>query len=234
MDNFMDNSTIALKPVKELLGMNFFIPDYQRGYRWEKQQVVDLLEDIYTFANNAIGTDEIYCIQPLVVSEKKDDILAKCKRPESTIEDIKKYIKGSWNVVDGQQRLTTIYLLLCCLDDVDGYEIDYCTRDGSKVFLKDIQSKGTRDAEVNIDYYHMHLVYSSIKEWLKEKSRKDLELIKETLLNRVNFIWYQVDEVDEIAVFTRLNIGKISCFTLSTEKPLLLNSPPTLISIKIF
>ena len=219
----MYNSKIALKPVKELLGINFFIPDYQRGYRWEKQQAIDLLEDIYTFANNAVGTDEIYCIQPLVVSEKKDDILAKCKRPESTIEDIKKYIKGSWNVVDGQQRLTTIYLLLCCLDIVDKYEIDYCTRDGSKGFLKDIQSKGTEDAEINIDYYHMHLVYSSIKDWLKNKNRKGHELIKEVLLNRVNFIWYQVDEVDEIAVFTRLNIGKIPLTDSELIKALFLN-----------
>lgn len=36
----MGNNTISLKPVKELLGMNFFIPDYQRGYRWERQQAI--------------------------------------------------------------------------------------------------------------------------------------------------------------------------------------------------
>ena len=45
----MDNSTIALKPVKDLLGMNFFIPDYQRGYRWTAQQLKDLLDDIWDF-----------------------------------------------------------------------------------------------------------------------------------------------------------------------------------------
>ena len=122
----MENSTISLKSVKELLGMNFYIPDYQRGYRWEKQQAIDLLEDIYTFAcKSSANSEEIYCIQPLVVSEKADDILAKCKSPEATLEDIKKYIKGSWNVVDGQQRLTTIYLLLCCLGVNNKYEIDY-------------------------------------------------------------------------------------------------------------
>ena len=33
----MGNNTISLKPVKEL---NFFIPDYQRGYRWERQQAI--------------------------------------------------------------------------------------------------------------------------------------------------------------------------------------------------
>ena len=159
----MGNNVISLKPVKELLGMNFFIPDYQRGYRWEKQQAIDLLEDIYAFALKTSHTsEEIYCIQPLVVSEKADDILEKCKRPESTLEDIKKYIKGSWTVVDGQQRLTTIYLLLSCLGIDDRYEIDYCTRIGSKDFLANIKSKNSADAESNVDYYHMYLVYSTI------------------------------------------------------------------------
>ena len=44
--NVMENSKISLKPVKELFGMNFFIPDYQRGYRWGKKQVEDLFCDL--------------------------------------------------------------------------------------------------------------------------------------------------------------------------------------------
>lgn len=223
----MGNNVISLKPVKELLGMNFFIPDYQRGYRWEKQQAIDLLEDIYAFALKTSHTsEEIYCIQPLVVSEKADDILEKCKRPESTLEDIKKYIKGSWTVVDGQQRLTTIYLLLSCLGIDDRYEIDYCTRIGSKDFLANIKSKNSADAESNVDYYHMYLVYSTINEWIDSKEVQDPSARKEildALLNQVNFIWYQVDEADEISVFTRLNIGKIPLTDSELIKALFLN-----------
>ena len=223
----MGNNVISLKPVKELLGMNFFIPDYQRGYRWEKQQAIDLLEDIYAFALKTRHTsEEIYCVQPLVVSEKADDILEKCKRPESTLEDIKKYIKGSWTVVDGQQRLTTIYLLLSCLGIDDRYEIDYCTRIGSKDFLANIKSKNSADAESNVDYYHMYLVYSTINEWIDSKEVQDPSVRKEildALLNQVNFIWYQVDEADEISVFTRLNIGKIPLTDSELIKALFLN-----------
>lgn len=223
----MGNNVISLKPVKELLGMNFFIPDYQRGYRWEKQQAIDLLEDIYAFALKTSHTsEEIYCIQPLVVSEKADDILEKCKRPESTLEDIKKYIKGSWTVVDGQQRLTTIYLLLSCIGIDDRYEIDYCTRIGSKDFLANIKSKNSADAESNVDYYHMYLVYSTINEWIDSKEVQDPSARKEildALLNQVNFIWYQVDEADEISVFTRLNIGKIPLTDSELIKALFLN-----------
>ena len=221
----MGNNEISLKPVKELLGMNFFIPDYQRGYRWEKQQAIDLLEDIYSFALKPNHeSEEIYCIQPLVVSEKADDILAKCKKPETTLEDIKKYIKGSWTVVDGQQRLTTINLLLSWLGIDDRYEIDYCTRIGSKDFLNNIGSKTPTDAENNIDYYHMHLVYNTIKEWFDSKQDPSVQnLFLDALLNRVTFIWYQVNEADEISVFTRLNIGKIPLTDSELIKALFLN-----------
>ena len=42
----MAENKIELKSVRELLGMKFFIPNYQRGYRWTEQQVLDLLNDI--------------------------------------------------------------------------------------------------------------------------------------------------------------------------------------------
>ena len=72
------SSTVMLKSVKELLGMNFFIPDYQRGYRWKEQQAEDLLNDIRTFAeDDAKSPSEIYCIQPLVVQRKDEKILEK-------------------------------------------------------------------------------------------------------------------------------------------------------------
>ena len=94
----MENNTIELKSVKDLLGMNFFIPDYQRGYRWEKQQAIDLLEDIDSFAEKAYKTEEIYCIQPLVVSsnETDEEILKKCKAHATNLEDIKRFIKRNF------------------------------------------------------------------------------------------------------------------------------------------
>ena len=60
-------NNIELKAVKDLLGMNFYIPNYQRGYRWTRQQVRDLLGDIKEFMEN--NSTNIYCIQPLVVKQ---------------------------------------------------------------------------------------------------------------------------------------------------------------------
>lgn len=67
--------SIQLNTVNDLLGMNFFIPSYQRGYRWTRKQVKDLLNDIWTFKPEKVGdTDEYswYCLQPLVVKENKE------------------------------------------------------------------------------------------------------------------------------------------------------------------
>lgn len=218
-------SSVKLLPVKELLGMNFYIPEYQRGYRWGKQQAVDLLEDISAFANKTSDdNDEIYCIQPLVVSKREsdEDILKKCKQEDATLEDIKKAIKGSWTVVDGQQRLTTIYILLRCLGEDKGYEIEYGTRNKSKDFLTKINSDSDNSAGDNIDFHYMNEVHRAITVWLQNKSDSKNNL-RAVLLNKVNFIWYDISGEDEIAVFTRLNIGKIPLTDSELIKALFLN-----------
>ena len=66
----MAENNIDLKSIRKLLGMNFFIPSYQRGYRWTLQQVEDLLEDIKDFS---INPSNFYCLQPIVVKEMTDN-----------------------------------------------------------------------------------------------------------------------------------------------------------------
>lgn len=68
----MAENIIGLKSVRELLGLNFFIPDYQRGYRWTSQQVEDLLNDIKDFKSNNFQNYQLYCVQPLVVRKMSD------------------------------------------------------------------------------------------------------------------------------------------------------------------
>ena len=59
----------GLKALKDLENLNFFIPNYQRGYRWGKQEINALLEDVWDFAQ--MKQDGFYCLQPIVV--KKND-----------------------------------------------------------------------------------------------------------------------------------------------------------------
>lgn len=232
----MRNSTISLKPVKDLLGMNFYIPDYQRGYRWTEQQARDLLNDIWSFANDkdTSMSEEIYCVQPLVVQQKNDSILENIKKEVGSdkeeaevIREVIRHLKGSWNVVDGQQRLTTIFLILSALGLSTPYQIDYETRKGSAAYLASINQAQKND---NMDYYHIYNVHDAIQQWLKDKTPQDIDTFRETLLNRVHFIWYQIKSEaadhsrdEAIAAFTRLNIGKIPLTDSELVKALFLN-----------
>ena len=230
----MENK-IELKSISELLGMNFFIPSYQRGYRWTEQQVKDLLEDIQEFINKK--QEGFYCIQPLVVkkgipNEKKMEFKDKLKEIEEKgnllqeAEDIiSEYTK--WEVIDGQQRLTTIFILLSFLGKGNYYQIEYETRCDSKGFLKEIDTTAEKP---NIDYFHMIEAKKKIECWFtkryfytEEKKKEFQKTFLENLLENVKFIWYESVNENPIKVFTRLNIGKISLTNAELIKALFLN-----------
>ena len=111
----MTDNNITLKSIGELLGWNFYIPNYQRGYRWTDQQVIDLLNDIYEFVkkprtveDNTI--EEFYCLQPVVVRQLSQDEISAKKLISSNSNE-------TWyEVIDGQQRLTTIRILLSFME----------------------------------------------------------------------------------------------------------------------
>ena len=120
-----------LKTINDLENLNFYIPNYQRGYRWGKIEVNALLQDILDFYQTDRNKESFYCLQPIVV--KKDS---------------KRY-----KVIDGQQRLTTIFLIIKFLNNKDIFDINYQTRRESNDFLKNIQNK--LDSErVNIDFFY--------------------------------------------------------------------------------
>ena len=212
-------------PVWELLndpfysGKKFFIPSYQRGYRWESEQVKDLLQDLEEF----VSSDENnYYLQPLVV------------RPTEWFNtDGKK--EEVWEVLDGQQRLTTLLLLLICLNEknpqpVSLYDIIYDRENGNLDFSrisydKDNSCYNYPDKTLNPDNYYVSNAKHVIQEWydakMKDTSDSVLENIRACLTKRVTkkkvrFIWYDASSEDDfktmqsIALFNRLNGGKIS------------------------
>lgn len=219
MENF------KLCSVSSLRGKNFFIPNYQRGYKWEKEQVLDLLNDIEDFMNSDRDkTGETYCIQPLVVGYTEDNktLLDKIRKTDS-ISQIQLMLENrSLEVIDGQQRLTTIFLILSALginqQNYYFYSLEYETRHGSWEYLKNL-SRPDRQVEIhnlkdqNEDYFHMYEAYNIIQEWLNEKEAKEESFkskFSQTLLTRVKFIWYQSLDPNPVLVFRRLNDGKIA------------------------
>lgn len=110
--NIIGYSNPIEMPVSELLtgSFSFSIPSYQRGYRWESsevgvtnnavKQVDDLLNDLTSFVKTNINKKANYYLQPLMVKPK--------------------VVQGGsyeWDVLDGQQRLTTMLLILRCIKE---------------------------------------------------------------------------------------------------------------------
>ncbi len=208
--------TLEDKLVGEIEG-EFIIPSYQRGYRWERKQVETLLNDIMD------NGDKPYCLQPVVV-RKRDD--------------------GKFELIDGQQRLTTIYILLKYIqenylhDNLEIlYSLSYQMRKGSGDFLNNMTEE---QADDYIDYRFMYNAYLTIDEWFKSKSEikqqryriasRFIDYFNEKLNQtdsggNVRFIWYEVQNVedkDAISLFTRLNIGRIPLTNAELVKALFL------------
>jgi len=208
----MEENKIELKTISDLLGMNFLIPSYQRGYRWEKQQVLDLLNDIWDFIESDPKKEDWYCLQPVVV---------------------KKYNDVEWEVIDGQQRLTTIFLILKHLErfiesEKKTFSVKYETRPKSQEFLEDIISKVKTDADENIDFYHIFFAFNTISEWFKNKSEKYNSVSSKFItpfLDKTKVIWYETaPQQDAVDIFTRINMGKIPLTNAELIKALFLNS----------
>ena len=228
-EGLSNNNKLQLKALSSLSGMDFVIKDYQRGYRWTPTEVNRLLDDFAEFVKRKSQPGEFYCLQPVVVRKIKD---------------------FCYEVIDGQQRLTTLNLLLQYLSEgirflypsFKLYGIEYTTRPESRDFLSNIKQPKV-DAESYIDFYFMNEAFRTIVDWfaaknddslrndiltslLKTKVEKDEKGQEIDDANNIRVIWYEVAE-DEAAssvdIFTRLNIGKIPLTDAELVKALFLN-----------
>ena len=198
----MDNKIILdTKLVGEITG-EFYVPSYQRGYRWGETEVVRLLDDIYSTEGK-----RNYCLQPVVVRKNGN----------------------KYELIDGQQRLTTIYLIYRFMNeesfgfiDEPRFSLSYETREKSEEFLKSIDESRK---EENIDFWFLCNAYESIKKWFAERDRKStLTNVNKYFDEIVKIIWYEVDESeDAIGLFTRLNIGKIPLTNAELVKAMFLS-----------
>ncbi|WP_462191232.1 DUF262 domain-containing protein [Campylobacter concisus] len=211
---------IEQRSVRDIIDkkINFNVPAYQRGYRWDKLNVTDLLNDLLEFMQDD-SSGKFYCLQPLVV---------------------KKIGENRYNVIDGQQRLTTIFIILKYLENLlkeengidEIYTLSYETRKDSKDFLQNIASTTQDESNQNMDYFCIYQAYKAVENWFGEKisekkttKRKMLEIFTNLEDEKhIDFIWYEVeDSEDEVKIFARLNSGKIPLTNAELIKALFLN-----------
>lgn len=181
---------------------DFWVPSYQRGYRWGAHEVQLLLDDLEASEGST------YHLQPVVVRPRDD---------------------GRWELIDGQQRLTTLYLLLRHMQRTGlqsmgpAFTIHYETRADSRAYLEE-PDEGQSDT--NIDFWHIHLADRAIAEWFDKKAHRQQVVANDIygyLFKSVKIIWYVAPgDVDEVELFTRLNVGRIPLTNAELVKALVL------------
>ena len=211
-------SKIELKTINELHDMKFYIPGYQRGYRWTEQQIGDLLNDINEFESK---DGNWYCLQPLVIKQRDRDseTLEKIKKADS-LQTVRDLLQGEWTVIDGQQRLTTIYLILRLLGK-NNFKLEYQRDD----YIEEC-NLAVDIIYDNIEIYYLTTAKKTIGRWFGGKTDDFKNNFAQKCLHYTKFIWYDVSDLNEEQehiMFSNLNSGKIALTNAELIKALFLN-----------
>lgn len=186
------NTEIESKKVniQELFSNYWFsIPEYQRPYSWKTEQVSELLDDL-KYANEN-SQDKEYFLGSIVL--------------QKGIEKTSKFNYEFYNVLDGQQRLTTLLLLMAVLRDLSK---DEKLRNGAKeaVFQNENKFKGQPE-RMRIEFKNRDKVELFIEEFIKKDNSTNnqttlFEVAKQkniSIKNMINTIIYIREQLGEMA-----------------------------------
>lgn len=222
----MSDANVTLKTMADLEKekVKFFIDAYQRGYRWTKKEVKDLLDDIREFSKQMFkeGADKskFYCLQPVIVTYVDDS--------------------NTWKVIDGQQRLTALYLIYSYYHAKDlkikRYGLCYHNKPLLEECLEAFGEKKYKDSktvaqemskyERDIDCHYVVETYKCICDYFNRlPDDGDIWLMKSVFDKQMKIIWYEIPNCDkekEVDVFSKINVGKIPLTNAELIKALLL------------
>ena len=205
-----------LKTLSEIFNEKIFkVPDYQRGYSWEEQQLEDLWRDI---DNLPLG--KLHYTGMITVD----------------IQDRKIY-----HVIDGQQRLTSLIIFIKNIldryteewitDDLEkseaikkylysktkhsknpkiifGYYEDNPSFYFYKTRILDIKDKVNKKFETTLYTDNLKFSNSFFKSKIIDKSQEELEELFIKITNQLKFNWYEIektDDLDEYVIFETMN-----------------------------
>ncbi len=166
------------KKIEELFNGSeeYFIPIYQRNYAWKETHINQLIQDIFDYAKS--NSSKNYYIGTLVIYARKQGSIDR------------------YETIDGQQRLTTLFILLCVLKNK--YYNDSINLNMNLAFENRIISTHTLEAiyndeidnRTNIQDLNNSIVqaYENIQKALKRFNTKDLEIFKIFLLGKVTIL----------------------------------------------
>lgn len=202
---------VGLLSVGELNQQQFLIPYYQRGYRWTAEHVTQLLNDVSAFK---LEEAPFYCLQPIVVRWRQEE--------------------GYWEVIDGQQRLTTMWLVQrLLLPETKPYSLtfeNHIRQSFSAATLHTAAAEAANGTPPKSENESLEASYirgaaGAIVDWKKHKTEAEVADFGTKLLDYTKVIWYETPAEDRSpaqTIFTRLNAGKIPLTEAELIKALLL------------
>lgn len=238
--------------VKDIVKNSYSIGTYQRGYRWTKTNVKEYLDDVFEghlienyMRDYDFGNDLTYDTLITQLKDKSKNIEDYCLQPL-----VIKKNQEIFNVIDGQQRLTTTFLVLKALCDLDRmsfpstFVISFASRENSKNFLTNICDTSVAD---DLDSAYMKQTFDYAKDWFIKKFNSLAEYLsaelKEDEFTKVQFfrylhgiindhtkfIWDFIEEGSpeyektEQKIFADRNTGKIDLTDSELIKALFMN-----------
>lgn len=237
----IQNNDLQLLTIPQLMRKHFFIPDYQRGYRWGRDQIYQLLEDLWKYFKNGIGHPTgFYCLQPIVVKVCTQETMEKYKLEELSsfyTQDVSDGPRDDvwYEVIDGQQRLTTIRILLAyckywAFNSDIPFTLTYATRPELRDIFDCIRIRPyEKDVSIAPEFSYLNVDVEYVKEcaefilaWFRDDSQVEankINGIQQFLGNfyndsskdvSVQVIWYETKEsTDARDIFERLNNLKV-------------------------
>ena len=140
------------------------IPIYQRNYAWEREEIRALINDVYDSM-----TKSVYYIGTLVTYKRDENI---------------------FEVIDGQQRLTTIYIILKALGtETIANRLTYSARKISAMTIEKMPKFGEENDQGIVNGFNY--AKEALKDIVGEK-KVEIDTFKDFFLNKVHIIHYRV------------------------------------------
>ncbi len=212
----------VLKSINEIFHEKFFICAYQRGYRWEETQMKELIADLFDFTKQPNEKVPEYCLQPIIVKPRDN---------------------GTYELVDGQQRFTALWLIAQLRSAVthratDVYSLTYEEKKPFTKLLIDISEEAKKNFDAEAIYAKFEpkksdsldscMLLESMRALIDYKlGDDDMYTIIPAIFNnlsRIKVIWYELEDESPVDIFTNVNANKISLTNAELIKAVLLRN----------
>ena len=170
----------------------FIIPNYQRGYKWsvktgDEDSSVEYLLKSLKVASYSSKNEQQFFLQGVTVVEDGDNVV----------------------LIDGQQRTTTLYLLLWCLgrENISGnrnIDLDYTIRKQSRDYLNKLKQEDFDYESEDPDNLNQDIFY--FKQAISQINKGIIDIDKESfarfILNKVSLLYIVVDREKAVRTFS--------------------------------